>query len=50
MGHILTSCPNSLFQLISERHDEVVELVARAVLGQLGVGWYIVYVMSIVIS
>ena len=37
VGHILTSCANSLFQLISEQHDEVVKLVARAVLGQLGV-------------
>ena len=37
VGHILTSCLKSLFQLILERHDEVVELVARAVLGQLGV-------------
>ena len=37
VGHILTSCPNSLFQLISERHDELLELVAKAVLRQLGV-------------
>ena len=37
VGHILSSCPNSLFQLISERHDEVVEMLARAVRGKLGV-------------
>ena len=36
LGHVLTSCENSLYHLISQRHDAVVRVMATAVIAKLG--------------